>query len=254
MILDQLAQDATFKDKTMLTDTDLDKELAAQLAQETALQTKVRTMFHLQYKLNTLIKPDWFHKGECDYNRATAVELAELMDHYGYKWWKHQTPNVDQCKLEVIDIAHFHISHLEKLALLDQHKYDFYADEFIENVLNPEEVEKTPEEIRDLIDECMFLASSKNFSSKAFGMLMHAFDLTAEELSETYILKNTLNLFRLNNGYKDGTYVKVWDGKEDNEVLLEIAERLDKDSATFADDLYTNLYMKYRLATDSQAA
>lgn len=43
-----------------------------------------------------------------------------------------------------------------------------------------------------------------------------------EELYFTYLGKNVLNKFRQDNGYKDGSYVKIWDGKEDNEVMLNI--------------------------------
>lgn len=31
-----------------------------------------------------------------------------------------------------------------------------------------------------------------------------------------------LNKFRQDNGYQNGTYVKIWNGKEDNEVLSQI--------------------------------
>ena len=39
--------------------------------------------------------------------------------------------------------------------------------------------------------------------------------------------KNILNVFRQNNGYKDGSYIKIWNGKEDNEVMSEILNSND---------------------------
>ncbi|MEE6534390.1 dUTP diphosphatase, partial [Campylobacter coli] len=55
--------------------------------------------------------------------------------------------------------------------------------------------------------------------------------LNLEILYKTYIGKNILNIFRQNNGYKQGTYKKDWNGKEDNEVLAEILEQeLDFDT------------------------
>jgi len=41
-------------------------------------------------------------------------------------------------------------------------------------------------------------------------------------LFEMYVAKNVLNKFRQDHGYKEGSYHKVWNGREDNEVLAEI--------------------------------
>ena len=41
-----------------------------------------------------------------------------------------------------------------------------------------------------------------------------------EEVKELYLKKNQLNHDRQNQGYKEGTYQKIVDGKEDNEALL----------------------------------
>lgn len=42
-----------------------------------------------------------------------------------------------------------------------------------------------------------------------------------------YFGKNVLNKFRQDNGYKEGTYNKIWNGKEDNVAMLEIVHQLD---------------------------
>ena len=47
------------------------------------------------------------------------------------------------------------------------------------------------------------------------------------------MLENVLNF--LINGYKDGTYKKIWDGKEDNEHLVELTSKLDMNSNKFRD-------------------
>lgn len=39
------------------------------------------------------------------------------------------------------------------------------------------------------------------------------------EWFKQYTGKNVLNVFRQDHGYKAGTYIKVWDGREDNEHL-----------------------------------
>jgi hypothetical protein len=48
--------------------------------------------------------------------------------------------------------------------------------------------------------------------------------LNLESLYRLYVGKNILNQFRQDNGYKDGSYIKVWNGEEDNVVMKRIWE------------------------------
>ena len=61
--------------------------------------------------------------------------------------------------------------------------------------------------------------------------------------------KNILNRFRQENGYKDGTYKKIWNGEEDNEVLARLMLDMDSDSASFIKDVQAVLERNYP-ATD----
>lgn len=231
----------------MLTEEDLKTNLMEEIKKEAPIQTKVRSMFELQNKLNSLIHPEWQSQKDWDFQRAIMVELNELMDHYGYKWWKAQSPNLEQCQLEVIDIAHFHISHLQQTGYnpSDMLSTFYYVSDFSEGIL-PFEVDNSPENIRRLIDFCVGLAANKEFNSKALGALMVVFDISPHELCDKYILKNTLNIFRANNGYKQGTYKKTWNGKEDNEVLMDIFGKLDKTNTDIALKLYEELEEEYK--------
>ena len=74
---------------------------------------------------------------------------------------------------------------------------------------------------------------------------MAAADLDFEGLYRGYVGKNVLNFFRQDHGYKDGSYIKVWSGREDNEHLVELTAELDASSATFKDDLYAGLAKRY---------
>lgn len=62
-----------------------------------------------------------------------------------------------------------------------------------------------------------------------------------EELWSIYLVKNTLNVFRVKNGYKEGRYVKVWNGREDNVVVNEIAKTITAGNKPLNKDL---LYSK----------
>jgi hypothetical protein len=69
--------------------------------------------------------------------------------------------------------------------------------------------------------------------------------MTTGNLYNQYIGKNVLNFFRQDNGYKEGTYIKIWDGREDNEHLVEILTRLDVNDPKLDETLYIALQSTY---------
>ena len=66
----------------------------------------------------------------------------------------------------------------------------------------------------------------KHFDLDAFFYLMHVAGMTYEDLYVMWMGKVTLNKFRQDNGYKEGTYIKTWDGGEDNVHLTAILKDL----------------------------
>jgi len=54
-----------------------------------------------------------------------------------------------------------------------------------------------------------------------------------------------LNFFRQDHGYKDGSYIKIWDSREDNEHLVEVLASLDSGNANFREDVYRGLQQRY---------
>jgi hypothetical protein len=78
-----------------------------------------------------------------------------------------------------------------------------------------------------------------------FANLMFAVDMSFDELYRHYVGKNVLNFFRQDHGYKAGTYVKVWDGREDNEHLTEVLATVEIDAEDFPDQVYAALASRY---------
>ena len=74
-------------------------------------------------------------------------------------------------------------------------------------------------------------------------MRLMAMDL--DELFRQYVGKNTLNFFRQDHGYKEGSYIKIWHGEEDNEVLANLVTTLDTSADDFQQQLYSALAAKY---------
>jgi hypothetical protein len=66
--------------------------------------------------------------------------------------------------------------------------------------------------------------------------------LNLDSLYQLYIGKNILNQFRQDHGYKDGSYVKVWNGKEDNVVMQNL---LAANPSISPSELYEALKAEY---------
>ena len=64
-------------------------------------------------------------------------------------------------------------------------------------------------------------------------------------LFRQYVGKNVLNFFRQDHGYKEGSYRKSWGGREDNEHLVEVLEKLDARDTAFQQSLYEALQRRY---------
>ena len=54
--------------------------------------------------------------------------------------------------------------------------------------------------------------------------------------------KNILNKFRQDHGYKDRSYIKIWNGVEDNAVMNEILQN----GASSVDEIYAKLKTAYQ--------
>ena len=62
-----------------------------------------------------------------NYCRATSQELAELVDSVPWKWWaKYQEFDVQNAKVEVVDLFHFLISLAQVLGMDARDVHDLY--------------------------------------------------------------------------------------------------------------------------------
>jgi hypothetical protein len=67
-------------------------------------------------------------------------------------------------------------------------------------------------------------------------------DMGIEELYKRYVVKNQLNSFRQRHGYKDGSYIKLWNTIEDNVVAFNI---MDENPSISPSELYQKLELRY---------
>ncbi|MDA8735344.1 dUTP diphosphatase [Porticoccaceae bacterium] len=202
------------------------------------MKQQLATMLELQGNMNTKVHAEWRDQ-DFEWYRAIWVECAELLDHYGWKWWKKQTPDVDQIALELVDIWHFGLS----LLLLSGDDLETIGERVIAGFADQQGSDDFASDLEEFTAQTLV---TKEFDIAGFARLMDGINMDFETLYVGYVGKNVLNFFRQDNGYQDGSYHKQWGGKEDNEHLVEIVAQLDTSAASFKDDLYSQMQSTYQ--------
>jgi len=222
---------------------------------------KILLMLQLQNQLNDATNGEEWTKGTTkngktiNWNRCIYMECAEMVDSFSWKHWKsiNKEPDWDNLQIEVVDVWHFilslaienysqnlkggvielalELSQLDSFSKIDLKSSEFASqDEVITKVENIILISLNKEELNlELLVENFFDL-----------VVMSGLDL--ETLYRLYVGKNILNQFRQDNGYKDGTYIKVWNGEEDNVVMKRVWE---ENSDIKPDTLYKELTKLY---------
>ncbi|KGJ99309.1 dUTP diphosphatase [Thalassotalea sp. ND16A] len=198
---------------------------------------QIQQMLSMQNAMNSRVSDTW-RENNFEWYRAIWVECAEMLDHHGWKWWKHQECDVPQVQLELVDIFHFGLS----LRLMAEPNTQVIAEQLANEL--QQSVEHTDFKLA-LEDLAAAAVSDKAFDGKAFTACMALMNMDLDELFRQYVGKNTLNFFRQDFGYKEGTYIKIWNGKEDNEVLADLVSSLDTSSVNFQQNVYDGLKAAY---------
>jgi len=227
---------------------------------------KLLQMLQLQAQLNEATNGEKWTDGvtkngkEINWKRCIYMECAEMIDSFSWKHWKNidAQPDWDNMQIEVVDVWHFIMSlaiedyakelkgGVEDLAVNFSQsnnflKIDIKNDKF---ALQKDVIEKVEDIMRIVLDKELDLEA---LLDDFFDLVvMCGLDLTT--LYRLYVGKNILNQFRQDNGYKDGSYIKVWAGEEDNVVMKRIWE--ENENIT-PDKLYKELAKSYLSLTKS---
>ena len=222
---------------------------------------RIKLMLVLQDEMNARVDCDWQAKRRAWW-RAIWIECAELMDHYaGWKWWKHGECDAPQALLEIVDIWHFglsiaieqHAGSGSELPAINSAQaqrqvapeveapasdssqadgaaeradtsisgfdVDAAADAIAAELAKPTAFSDVHEAVEHLAAAALI---ERRMAFAAVPYLLAAVDADLDTLFAQYVGKNMLNLFRQDNGYREGTYRKLWSGVEDNCHLAEI--------------------------------
>ena len=214
-------------------------------------KNQAATMLTLQSSMNAKVDPNWV-TARYPYLRAVAIEGAEAIEHHGWKWWKKQDKDLAQLQMELVDIWHFILSEI-----LLRNGQNQAAP--LNHLLNALKQTNNQQHIKfdnatyilkklDLITKLELLIAisiARRIELAVFESIMHDCKLSWTELFCQYVGKNVLNMFRQDNGYKNGTYQKIWAGREDNEHLVKILESLDSNIPNYKDEIYKALVSAY---------
>ena len=221
---------------------------------------RILQMLELQQELNDATNGVDWENGitkngkKIDWRRCIYLEAAELVESYPWKHWKNidASPDYANIKIEIVDIWHFVMSETLRLYKVDSlgsvediamvvskmEGFKTFQDEHAKSELNTyEEIELVEEMIKIL-----FCNSNINTLIISFLNMSSQLNLKLPELYKLYVGKNILNKFRQDNGYKEGSYIKVWSEKEDNVVMQSI---LDTQENITPNELYNALKEAY---------
>ncbi|MGL1957008.1 MAG: dUTP diphosphatase [Colwellia sp.] len=214
-----------------------DKSPSALTAALATAENQINQMLTMQDAMNTRVSETW-RTNDYEWYRAIWVECAEMLDHHGWKWWKHQEIDIAQVQLELVDIFHFGLS----LRLMSHNNVKKISTELAKELYQG----STETDFKISLEQLASAAvTEKSFDAHALADCMHLMNMDLDELFRQYVGKNTLNFFRQDHGYKEGSYIKIWHGEEDNEVLANLVNRLDASADDFQQQLYKALEDKY---------
>ena len=202
-----------------------------------------KVMVELQHQFNKQVAEDYLYKS-FNWNSAIIAESGELLDSLGYKWWKKQEPDMENVKVEAIDLLHFVISdRIQKNKKMFSEKESLEMT-FVElyNEFNNVKVLRDYSTLEDMI---FYLIATNSYRINVMKRIFTKLEMSNEDVYISYITKNCLNKFRQDNGYKDGSYIKNWNGREDNIVAFEIANEWGADEELF-EQLYLDLETYYK--------
>jgi len=221
---------------------------------------KILQMLQLQQDLNDTTNGLNWEKGITkngkiiNWKRCTYLECAELIESYPWKHWKdiNANPDYENIKIEAVDIWHFimsqgledykikNLGNIKDLAIRINALQN-YSD-FITDVIPTTKNYYEQIEVVEVLMKTLFCDEPIEKLIETFIDVAVISGLNLDSLYKLYVGKNILNKFRQDHGYKDGSYIKIWNNKEDNVTMQNI---LESNKNISPKELYARLEIAY---------
>jgi len=197
------------------------------------MKNKFKEMFELQNQLNNNTNGKEWTKGitkndrKINWFRCIYMETGEGIDSLNWKHWKdiNAVDDINNLQVEVVDVWHFIMSQMiteEGVETSIETAFNLYSQ--MENYLSVTNEENSIGLI-DLMERMMQQSVNYELPLSTFFAIVNKLDnFDMNSVYKLYLGKNCLNEFRQNNGYKDGSYIKIWNGEEDNVYMQQFIE------------------------------
>lgn len=142
------------------------------------------------------------------FRAAFYAEMGEFLESYttDWKWWKPPVEDMQNARIEVVDLFHFALS----ILMIES---GFQIKDGIVSLL------KTKEEYMERIIKNTSFQNIESFMTLFYDLTSYT-DMSKEQFLDLYRQKMKLNEERVNKGYKEGKYNKIDEnGNEDNRKL-----------------------------------
>lgn len=221
----------------------------------------IAKMFGVQYALNTKSYDSaWIERGrseEFDYLMAAGDEAHEFLRSLPFQWWTKDKADRQNQVTEVVDAWHFVMSQfiIDKMTIdtgaavtrASEEAYESYERISYYGGL----AQTVKRQAKVFVAACYAHNSGHRFDGPsyidAFFQLCAISNISVDLLYARYVAKATLNKFRVANGYKQGTYQKIWqlgdERGEDNYFLSKWVDGRILDGVTPSEDEVTNYLM-----------
>lgn len=221
---------------------------------------KILQMLQLQQQLNDATNGIDWEKGITkngkliDWKRCAYLECAELIESYPWKHWKNidAQPDYANIKIEAVDIWHFIMSQgledykIKNLGTIEDLAHSIHLlpnfETFLADITPTDKDYYEQIAVVEVLMKKIFCEGSTEELMQAFIDVAVQSELNLDTLYKLYVGKNILNQFRQDHGYKDGSYIKIWNGEEDNVTMQSILEADDNISP---EELYESLEKAY---------
>lgn len=225
---------------------------------------KLLCMLDLQQQLNDSTNGKGWEAGvtkdgkPINWRRCIYMESAEMIDSFPWKHWKSIAQPTDYANLqiEIVDVWHFILSLVleSESARRSGRGMQAVAEEMLcspwyDSLLGTQGGKFAEDRALMAKIEAMMRHALEPEVPNDLGMVVDDFfalaymgGLNLDQLYRLYVGKNILNRFRQDHGYKEGTYIKIWNGEEDNAVMKSAWE---KNPDMSPDELYNTLKKGY---------
>jgi len=206
-------------------------------------------MIHVQDDLGLRQNTHWREK-DWDFRLAAIEEVIETIEHLKWKWWKN-SDNITEKDIdweavhyEAADVFNFLTTYL-----LKECSYHSVVRTFVKSYerslsgdFQSPSIKNALSFSKDLIgslignrfaeDESYATYQGEELALMYFRFL-HAVGLDPVRLRAIYLAKAELNIFRWENGMKEGTYINVWNGVKDDVFLKKIVNMTNEQDPNY---------------------